>query len=134
MKRHSKKRDAILQEMLATTRHPGAQWVHERLKPRIPGLSLGTVYRNIGFFVREGLVRPLGVINGEERFDARVEPHPHRVCVCCGRVEDAPFPGGELLKGLGAEDGGFQIDFRKTVFYGLCSRCAKKKVNSGVSR
>jgi Fur family peroxide stress response transcriptional regulator len=128
-RKHSKKRDAILQEMIATTLHPGAQWVHERLKSRIPDLSLGTVYRNIGLFVREGLVRPLGVINGEERFDARVEPHPHRVCVHCGRVEDIPCPAPEVLKSLCGEDGGrteFQIDFRKTVFYGVCSQCAKK--------
>jgi Fur family peroxide stress response transcriptional regulator len=130
-KKHSKKRDAILREMLATTQHPGARWVHERLKARIPDLSLGTVYRNIGLFVQEGLLRPLGVINGEERFDARVEPHPHRVCVACGRVEDVPCPPDEgLLKCLNEEGRnaaeGFQIDFRKTVFYGICPRCSNQ--------
>jgi Fur family peroxide stress response transcriptional regulator len=128
-RKHSKKRDAILQEMIATTLHPGAQWVHAKLKDRIPGLSLGTVYRNIGLFVREGLVRPLGVVNGEERFDARVEPHPHRVCVHCGRVEDLPCPDTGVLKLFGGEDDGktdFRIDFRKTVFYGVCKRCLKE--------
>ncbi|MDR1625337.1 MAG: transcriptional repressor [Spirochaetia bacterium] len=127
-KKHSKKRDAILREMLATTRHPGAQWVHERLKARIPDLSLGTVYRNIGLFVQEGLLRPLGVINGEERFDAHVEPHPHRVCISCGRIEDVPCPNEALLKRLHGKNaggpGGFQIDFRKTVFYGVCPHCS----------
>lgn len=131
-KKHSKKRDAILKEMLATTRHPGAQWVHSRLKSRIPDLSLGTVYRNIGLFVREGLLRPLGVINGEERFDARVEPHPHRVCVLCGRVEDVSCPDEGLLARLNGESGtgeDFQIDFRKTIFYGICPRCLQKAHN-----
>ncbi|MFP3091256.1 transcriptional repressor [Treponema sp. TIM-1] len=134
-RKHSKKRDAILEAIRSTTTHPGAQWVYEQLKPVIPDLSLGTVYRNITFFQQEGLVVSLGVVNGEERFDGEVKPHPHLVCRRCGRVADLPCPDPETFKALldqrflSSRNGGegrdfFRVDFRWTVFYGLCGSCA----------
>ncbi|MDR2185460.1 MAG: transcriptional repressor [Treponema sp.] len=123
-RKHSKKRDAILETIRSTISHPGARWVYDRLKSRIPGLSLGTVYRNINIFREEGAVVSLGVVNGEERFDGTVAPHPHLVCEGCGRVLDLP---GEVQAGLTCalpfEISGFTIDKRKTVFYGLCDEC-----------
>jgi Fur family peroxide stress response transcriptional regulator len=78
-KKNSKKRDEILRIIQSTETHPSAQWVYDRLKPVIRDLSLGTVYRNIGLFLREGLVASVGVVNGEDRFDGRVAPHPNLV-------------------------------------------------------
>jgi Fur family peroxide stress response transcriptional regulator len=130
-RKHSKKRDAILQVIRATSSHPGAQWVYDQLKSAIPGLSLATVYRNINLFQREGSVISVGVVNGEERFDGRIDPHPHFVCNCCDRVFDydslelpTPFPATmEKLK----PRAGFIIDYRKTVFSGLCAGCTARE-------
>jgi Fur family peroxide stress response transcriptional regulator len=132
-RKHSKKRDAILEVLRSTTSHPGAQWVYDQLKSDIPGLSLATVYRNINLFRQEGLVISVGVVEGEERFDGRVEPHPHFVCGCCGRVIDYDVPElpaqfskvMENLKNAADIQGGFVIDYRKTVFNGLCAACVK---------
>jgi Fur family peroxide stress response transcriptional regulator len=143
-RKHSRQRDAILTAIQSTRSHPSAQWVYEKLKPRMPGLSLGTVYRNISLFREEGLVRSLGVVNGEERFDGFVSPHPHCICSRCGRVADIPCPDsgtglGKALEGFlpaagdGEGSGGFIIDYRETVFYGLCGDCAKSE-NCGVCR
>jgi Fur family peroxide stress response transcriptional regulator len=117
-----------LEVIQSTTSHPGAQWVYDQLKPRIPDLSLGTVYRNINLFRDEGQVISVGVVDGEERFDGRVAPHPHLVCGCCGRVADLPCPDEAMLKPLadGDEAREFIIDYRKTVFYGTCSACASR--------
>jgi Fur family peroxide stress response transcriptional regulator len=128
-RKHSKKRDEILAVIRSTGSHPSAQWVYDKLKPRIPGLSLGTVYRNIALFREEGVVASLGVIDGEERFDGDVSPHPHLVCRRCGRVMDLPCPDGETLRRLAEEGlpgsavGDFLIDYRTTVFNGLCADC-----------
>jgi Fur family peroxide stress response transcriptional regulator len=134
LRKHSKKRDAILEVIRSTVSHPGARWVYDRLKPAIPDLSLGTVYRNLTFFRQEGLVLSLGVVNGEERFDGNVAPHPHLVCRRCGRVADLPCPENETFTGLlapgnmfpGGGSGRFRVDFRRTVFYGLCGDCAER--------
>jgi Fur family peroxide stress response transcriptional regulator len=127
IRKYSKKRQAILETIRSTSSHPGAQWVYDQLKPRIPDLSLGTVYRNIGIFVAEGKLAPVGVVNGEERFDGDTAPHPHFICGRCGRVEDFPCPGGASLRYLteiGEETGKRRIDFRRTIFRGLCEDCA----------
>jgi Fur family peroxide stress response transcriptional regulator len=133
-RKHSKKRDAILRVVRSTDSHPGAQWVYDQLKADIPGLSLATVYRNINLFQQEGAVVSVGVVDGEERFDGRVAPHPHFVCGCCGRVFD--YDALELpprfsklmenLKDMENTQGGFIIDYRRTVFNGLCADCTAK--------
>jgi Fur family peroxide stress response transcriptional regulator len=131
-RKHSKKRDAILETIRSAASHPGAQWIYDQLKPSIPDLSLGTVYRNLSLFREEGEVISLGAVQGEERFDGRVSPHPHLVCCRCGKVRDFPGKVPELLKVFtGAQSGeaetaaDFAIDYRKTVFYGLCKDCAE---------
>jgi Fur family peroxide stress response transcriptional regulator len=137
-RKHSKKRDAILAIIRSAKSHPGAQWVYDQLKAAIPGLSLATVYRNIKLFQMEGSVVSVGVVDGEERFDGRVEPHPHFVCACCGRVMDYDAPElppefsrvMENLKDMVHNQGGFVIDYRKTVFNGLCAGCAKEKTTA----
>ena len=58
--RHSPKREAILECLRSTTCHPSAEWVYSQLKPRIPDLSLATVYRNLARFRAEGAVQVIG--------------------------------------------------------------------------
>ena len=50
MQKKSRKRDAILACVCSTDTHPTAEWVYTQLKPDIPDLSLGTVYRNLAMF------------------------------------------------------------------------------------
>ena len=78
--RYSKKREAVLSAIQGTDCHPSAEWVYQRLKPLHPDLSLGTVYRNLTFFRENGLIQSVGVVQGQERFDAVVSPHSHFVC------------------------------------------------------
>ena len=88
VRKHSRKRDAILRCVRSTDCHPTAEWVFSRLKPEIPDLSLGTVYRNLAMFKEEGTILSLGVVHGLERFDRRVDPHCHLACQRCSRVLD----------------------------------------------
>jgi Fur family peroxide stress response transcriptional regulator len=129
-RKNSVKRDAVLRVIRSTESHPGARWVYEQLKPVIPGLSLGTVYRNINVFREEGTVISVGVVDGEERFDGRVEPHPHLVCERCGAVLDL----GKEIQGelLSIAIPGCTIDGRKTVFYGTCGGCSGGACNGSV--
>jgi Fur family peroxide stress response transcriptional regulator len=134
VRKHSKKRDAILELVRSTDSHPGAQWIYDRLKPAIPGLSLGTVYRNIGIFRKEGLLEYVGTVKGEERFDADTSPHSHAVCTACGKVMDLPedirsglTSPADLAGEYQAEIPGFIIDKRHTVFYGICRECSETR-------
>ena len=87
-RKHSKKRDAILECVRSTKTHPSAEWVYAQLKPQIPDLSLGTVYRNLAMFKQEGIIGSMGVVDGMERFEGSTHPHAHFVCSHCSAVID----------------------------------------------
>lgn len=122
--RHSKKREAILTAIRETSCHPSAEWLYRRLKSRHPDLSLGTVYRNLAFFQKHGLVQSVGVVQGQERFDAIVTPHSHFICNCCGSVLDLPDvrPDMELEQSVSSQYG-FAVFRCELTFYGLCPSC-----------
>lgn len=128
--RYSKKREAILEALRSTTEHPSADWVYQTLRPRFPDLSLGTVYRNLARFKEEGVIVSVGTVNGQERFDATVEPHTHFICRTCGAVLDLPGmdPKDLDLDGI-ARRNGVTIDHHELLFYGSCPHCTQAHEN-----
>jgi len=126
VRKHSRKRDAILACVRSTTCHPTADWVYQRLKPEIPDLSLGTVYRNLSMFKDEGLIISVGTVGGLERFDGNTSPHTHFVCTRCSAVLDLMDVNLEddFLQKVHNTAGGRITDYRLSV-YGLCTECMK---------
>lgn len=123
----SSKRNAIYNAVCNTSTHPSAKWVYDRLKPEIPDLSLGTVYRNIALFKSEGKVNVVCSVNGEERIDADIKPHPHFVCNSCGNVLDVSESGSAYSENRELENAGYSIESRFVIYYGLCPECSNKR-------
>ncbi|MBP1737417.1 MAG: transcriptional repressor [Oscillospiraceae bacterium] len=123
VKRYSKKREAILAVLRGTKLHPTADWVYQTLKSQYPDLSLGTVYRNLNSFKEEGLITTVGVVDGEERFDANVAPHTHFICSKCYAVIDLQdLPLDQDLDRTVSQKG-FQVEGHELVFRGICPHC-----------
>ena len=122
--RYSKKREAILEVLRSSDEHPSADWVYQTLRPQFPDLSLGTVYRNLARFKEEGIIVSVGTVNGQERFDAWIEPHTHFICRTCGCVMDLPELKESALdtERIG-KDHGVKIDHHELIFYGTCANC-----------
>ena len=128
--RYSQKRADILAAIQGTDCHPSAEWVYQQLKPSHPGLSLGTVYRNLIFFRQQGLIQSVGVVGGQERFDGTLTPHSHFVCDCCGSVLDLPdiHPDGVLDQTVSRQYG-LSVQRHELTFHGLCQSCAQSQSN-----
>ena len=128
--RYSKKRADILAAIQGTDCHPSAEWVYQQLKPSHPGLSLGTVYRNLIFFRQQGLIQSVGVVGGQERFDGTLTPHSHFVCDCCGSVLDLPdiHPDGAWTR-PSAGNTACPVQRHELTFHGLCQSCAQSQSN-----
>lgn len=124
---YSRKRVAILDALRGTTVHPTAEWVYEQLKPHYPDLSLGTVYRNIKKFCADDMVKSVGVINGQEHFDADMSTHSHLVCQDCGAVVDIFEVFFDRDRRSDLEDK-YQVSIQQeeVIFKGICKNCLDK--------
>ena len=124
--KHFKKREAILAYLRQTDTHPSAEMVFGELKPQIPDLSLGTVYRNLALFKEQGLIISVGTVKGVERFDGNPDFHVHFICTECGCVQDLGWmPDLPSLQGSAEKDSGSQIQGCQLTFTGLCRECSQ---------
>ena len=122
--KHFRKRDAILSCLRQTTEHTSADWVYAKLKPEIPDLALGTVYRNLTLFKDQGLIASLGTVGGVERFDGNVTPHVHFICTACHRVTDlSQIQVPEELNASASRASGGQVESCQLTFRGRCAGC-----------
>lgn len=122
--KHFRKRDAILDYLMKSKAHPSAETIYTDLKPQIPDLAMGTVYRNLTLFKEKGMVSSVATVSGVERFDANTNPHVHFICSNCDAVidlDDMEVP--EALSQLAAKCCGGSVDGCQLSFTGLCQEC-----------
>ena len=127
--KHFRKRDAILAWLRETDTHPSAEMVFAQLKPQIPDLSLGTVYRNLTLFKKQGLATSVATVNGVERFDGNTDPHVHFICNSCDAVIDLDeMQVPETLTRQAVACSGGAVTECQLSFTGLCKQCNKERM------
>lgn len=123
--RFSHQRERIYQAVLGRRDHPTAEMVYQQLKPEMPRLSLGTVYRNLQQMAREGRLAELD--GPVARFDAVTRPHTHFHCRSCGALLDLEsVPYDEALDRTAAARG-YQVAGHSLIFTGACPHCAEQE-------
>ncbi len=123
-RRKSAQREKIYEVIMASKAHPTAQEVYERLKIKMPSLSLGNVYRNIAILLEEGLIQGGEFGSGTVRYDAVTAPHYHFVCERCGRVSDFAMPAQDEITATARRYSPHHIAGHTIRFYGVCADCA----------
>ena len=124
--KYSSQRERILSVVRECSDHPTADVVYARLRPEMPNLSLGTVYRNLNRLSEIGEIRKIPLPEGGNRFDWHLKPHYHLICSQCGEVTDCPAGALEPLLTKVQADTGFALEVGQLILYGLCSGCQKK--------
>jgi Fur family ferric uptake transcriptional regulator len=130
--RRTKQRAALLEELQQLHSHPSADELYDRVRRRLPHVSLGTVYRNLELLAREGTIRRLELGGAQMRFDGNLESHQHIRCMGCGRIDD--LPGGAEISAIDRdieEDTGYRILEKRVEFIGICPQCAKAGRDEG---
>lgn len=124
--RHSHQREQIREYLCSSMTHPSAEEIYQALKPRMPELSLGTVYRNLKLLEQMGQIRRAACVEGTERYDACCEDHMHFVCSRCGCVTDVPQIQVQKIRDALTLADGYSIGRLEMTVTGLCPRCQKK--------
>ena len=125
-----RKRNAIFECLCRSKSHPSAEAIYNELKPTIPDLSLGTVYRNLNLFREQGSVICVATVDGVERFDGNVSPHVHFICTDCNAVidlEDMTVP--QSLTSAAERSCGGQVTECQLSFTGICRSCINQTKN-----
>ena len=86
--RLTRQRLAIFRELESRYDHPDVEHLFHAVKPRIPQISLFTVYRTMNAMESAGMVWRVATWKGHARYDANVETHAHFLCETCGRIDD----------------------------------------------
>lgn len=116
-------RQVVVEVLNGDTSHPTAESVAQRVRQRMPGVSLSTVYKVLHELAHLGLVTELDVA-GVMRFDPDTAEHMHVVCESCGTIIDMPVPAeaARLLSGTVAS-GVAQVNRIDVVVRGVCDAC-----------
>lgn len=115
-------REEILSFLRSQRAHYNAVEIYDAVRERIPNISLGTVYRNLGKLVEDGEIITVETENRSIYYDGYITPHTHFVCKCCGTIYDFE----EEAQSFGSiRNQGFAIDKHRTVLYGTCAECNK---------
>ena len=126
--KHFRKRDAILDYLRQSKAHPSAEMIYTQLKPQIPDLAMGTVYRNLTLFKEQGLVSSVATVKGVERFDGNTDPHVHFICSGCDAVidlEEMQVP--DTLHRAASLCCGGQVEQCQLSFSGRCRDCISQE-------
>lgn len=126
--RRSKQRDQIIQVVKEPGQHPTAEGIYNKLKSRIPSLSLGTVYRNLAHLQTQGLVQKM-VCGTTDRFEGNLAPHYHVMCDKCGLVEDVFLPVNSALNDEANRVSTFKITGHRIDFFGICKSCNESNIS-----
>ena len=115
---------AIYGALMGTTEHPTVEAIHEVVRPKLPALPLGTVYKTIESLEEAGLVMEVSLPGNAKRYDANVEPHHHLVCTSCHRVLDFRDGALDAIRPR-VRWSGFRPTHVKVQVHGICADCQK---------
>ncbi len=123
--RITQQRLEIFRELLNCSDHPDAEKLFQRLRGKMPGLSLDTVYRTLWMLNDAGVITTMGLEREKTRFDGNIDHHHHFVCIKCGSISDfysdtldsleIPESAKKLGKACNAH-----VEIR-----GICNNCSK---------
>ena len=128
MKNYSRQREAILDVLRSTDTHPTANWIYERVREKIPNISLGTVYRNLSALAQNGDILSINVGDGFEHFDGDIKAHVHLSCKICKNIIDAPLHD-DTVSQIARK---YKFVPKNAIYIanGICESCIKNQKNN----
>ena len=108
--------------------HPSPELIYEKVKKKIPSISLATVYNNVRTFLESGVLREVSMHHGSLRVEANEHEHHHLVCVDCRSITDLDAKSLSPLR-LRTQPRGFRVKRIAVDVLGVCAACAAKEVS-----
>jgi Fe2+ or Zn2+ uptake regulation protein len=121
----TQQRAAVFDYLSQVEHHPTAEEVYLAVKPRLPKISLATVYKNLEALVNCGAVSKLSYGDAAARYDIRTDHHYHTRCLGCGKIWDLDAKAGvDWLKQIKPR-AGFAVEDYRLELLGYCRECRR---------
>lgn len=91
-----------------------------------PGVSKGTVYRNLNQLAEDGEIRRVEISNRPDCFDFITREYYHVCCECCRKVFDVDMDDVPNLKQRIRDTHGIEFLNYDILFKGICPDCRNK--------
>lgn len=117
-------RQAIFEALVSATDHPTPEVLYQRVRERLPKLSLATVYKVLATLRDLGLVSEVSAIAEAQRYEANGQRHHHLICQSCRSISDLYDDGFDHIVPTG-DLSGFVPRLISVQVVGLCAACAQ---------
>ena len=121
--RNTIQKSLVLEAVRELQCHATADEVYNKIVKKHPGISKGTVYRNLTLLSEIGEIRKRAMPNGADCYDHICNDHYHARCEKCSRVFDVEM---EYIAGLEKKikkTHGFEFTGHDVIFRGICPEC-----------
>lgn len=113
----------IFRELATACDHPSAEILHQRLKTKMPTLSLDTIYRTLATLEQCGLVKRVQTLESQAHFEVTTPSHHHLICERCGRINDFAWEYFDRVSLPEEVLGWGEINQRTVTLSGVCKNC-----------
>lgn len=121
--RMTSQRIAILEFLATDGNHPTANEIYQALKDKNPNMSIATIYNNLLFFKKGGILKEIPFSEGSNRYDLTDTKHYHAVCENCGKVVDFDYQELEKINTIVENQINFKVLDHNFKVTGLCENC-----------
>jgi len=122
--RMTPQRMAVLKTMVMSDEHLSADQIYRQVRADFTMTSLATVYKTMAMLKEAGEVFELGPGGDGKRYDvSRPYPHPHLICLTCGRTVDPEISFDEAFLQEAVKVSGYRITSYRFELFGICPAC-----------
>ena len=119
--RKTRQKDAIRSAFIGADRPLSAEETLAYAQEQVEGISIATVYRNIGALVEDKWLAPVEIPGESTRYEvAGKEHHHHFHCNGCGKVFEMQGCAVQVKPKLPR---GFRATGHEFFLYGMCADC-----------
>ncbi len=124
--RMTRQRREVFDVIQSKRDHPTATEVFMRVKTRMPGISLATVYNCLETLTENGLILQVNLERAPTRYCPNLEAHGHFHCERCGAIADVPFSHPSGAAGMVSLPKGALVNKVEFSMRGTCPACTRK--------
>jgi Fe2+ or Zn2+ uptake regulation protein len=128
--RMTDQRRAIYDALMVERDHPTAVDIFTRVRGKLPGISLATVYNCLDTLTACGLAKTVNLDRGPARYCPNLEEHAHFHCEQCGKVLDLPLRSRRHPQDVWELPENLSITKHEVAFRGTCPACAANSESS----